>query len=321
MEKRLTAFSVLIFLLLFSLVSFSEENNPRLRVINNNSPLNTKYGEVLLPKGTIVNSTDKSEDGFTVTTEVFGAEVSGTIQAKLVEPFETASPAANAADKKHAASQPSAAETEKKETVQASIKYMGKIRDPEFIDYLYENIKDTFVFQNLISKELCTKDKIPTIDSIDDCAPLKDGDFLILKGYYSGKIDGKSAIIHIFNESHTVMSQPALVFLSDKSEAREEAYKRLVVYSPNSEVQDPLKAGVKYIFREVGSSKIIISKEDFIKMIEAGKEFQFKCLKCEGKGKRKEAGKEKKCTYCKGTGFLSPEATLAAAERDYKKAK
>jgi hypothetical protein len=269
--------------------------------------------------------------------EIYGARVKGSMRAQDVRvggsvappPVPSPQPPIAQTQKdvkekpEEPAGKPLPVEPPRKDDPSGTVTYMGKPRSYEFISFFHKRLKDEFCLKNTKTKEMCLKEKLTLVNSSDDIQPLIDGDVVNIEGQNAGPGSGTSfAIMVIFNEVYTRMDKPLALFR--KSDVpRKGEYRILAVFAPGRASEVPAQINVENrVFNEIGPDEAFLSENDFIKEINEEKTYQIKCPKCEGKGTKKDLkNRSIKCVNCRGSGLLSPEASAAQLESDFKKEK
>lgn len=305
----------------------------QIRVIKENAVLKTISGDMLCPANTSFKAVKKDDSTFEAVGECFGFPVKGFISATDVEIVSSSppeKPKENAAQSVPAASEQASRQQKEKDKSPASpatpsfpISYLGKTITPEFAQFFYDRIKDEYCLKNINSKDLILKEKVPTINSLDDCKSINDGDIVLIDGNVSYASDD-CLVIFIFNELYTSQNSAIRLVrnLNEKGTASKSGrtYKGYAILGNYNEGETPFDDTIKFSFKEADRSDLFMNFDSFLKSLSSGETYQIKCPKCEGKGQKKDhKGRMQKCLNCKGTGLLSPENTITNLEQEFKK--
>ncbi len=295
--------------------------------------LKTQFGDIVCQKGMSFKVTNKGAEDCEVSGDCFGFPVVGTMKIADLDfspasseaqksPAENEPPPANpeSAAGKEKDAKGSASKQETPESKPVSVSYMGKNLSGDFVQFFHSRLKEDYCLKNLDSQELLLKDKVPVVNSADDCAGLAEHDIVVLEGNLVYAEHGVAALA-IFNELYTFQDCFVALFRDINSPPpKGRSYKAYASFGSSKEVPPIGEGRVRFKFEELDEKDLFIPIKTFSESLESGKEYQMKCPKCEGKGNKKDIkGRNQRCTNCRGTGLLSPEATLNNTDAEFKK--
>jgi len=293
------------------------------RIIVKKSVLTGSNGESVLRRGKIIKLTKSTGNKYQVEAELDGKKFSGTVPASTVERvYQYQDEFFNKA------------QLELRKLNDGWIEYLGKMREPERMNYFYEQVVRNQVYNNLVDKSLGFRDDLPVVDSVKKVRGLKDGDVVWLEGV---RMEGpENAGVLIFNDLYNTRNCGIYLIGQQDNQTRgrgrkgrdrggrnkmgiRQNYKQLVCYRPNARIPEKVKDKTPYAFEELKDQACFIRKEGFVSYLKAGKTIRFKCPKCQGSGKQVSASKrERKCLTCQGKGLQKAAETFKEIEQAFR---
>lgn len=294
---------------------FSQDEYVKVKA--NGAVLKGQYGEIKCPEGTVLKVKSKSDGAYEVSGEVFGMKVEGNVQSSDVEPLNT-SPVKTEPKITDETTKP--AEPELK-----PVNYLGKMLTPDFIKFFYEKIKETYCLKNVNSDELILNKTPTTVDNIEKCKKLSDGDIVLIDGTIKMETS-KYYIVGISDFNYSRQTQNVVIFKKKQNpdfQTKWEWRRGFKISASSGSKQDGPNPEhlemelAEYKFDEISPEDTFFTIQKFAETLAAGKEYKIDCTNCGGKGEKNKI----RCTMCSGKKQLEGKKALERLLKQFKELK
>lgn len=263
-------------------------------VVERDTVLKTEYGDLRCPAGSVMTGLGRGAGGVRVKGILFGVEVEGVLPTAAFE---------------------SGTDFDSEGGVEIPEKfiYLGRLRDREFLNELYEMVRNNYVVCG--GGGIKSLFELPVVDSTLDLLELRAGDLVVLDGLI--RYRPNFAVVRIYNAAGNRRDQPLMLMnIAKMGKDGEEPFKPYVGYAEYL-AEDVGRRSIPS-FRHLELDDILIGRREFVGALEKGMEFGMRCGSCNGTGSKDGDGKwdgsaKTKCRHCNGTGMLSPARTADIA--------